>query len=50
MKGDVARYTTLSKYLAPWSEQRKAGVAARNGATAREIMLRLGSPQERVRQ
>ena len=46
MKVEVALYATLSKYLPPGSEQRKAVITARAGATAREIMLQLGIPQE----
>ncbi|MBP1774752.1 MAG: ThiamineS protein [candidate division NC10 bacterium] len=46
MKVEIALYATLSKYLPPGSEQRKAMIAARDGATAREIMLQLGIPQD----
>ena len=46
MKVEIALYATLSKYLPPGSEQRKAVIAARDGATARQIMLQLGIPQE----
>jgi molybdopterin converting factor small subunit len=46
MKIAVALYATLSRYLPPGSEQRKAVIEARDGATAREIMLQLGIPQE----
>jgi molybdopterin converting factor small subunit len=46
MKVEVALYATLSRYLPPGSVQRKAVIAARDGATAREIMLQLGIPQE----
>ena len=46
MKVEIALYATLSKYLPPGSEQRKAVISASDGATAREIMLQLGIPQE----
>ena len=46
MSVEVALYATLSKYLPPGSDQRKATIEARNGATAREIMLQLGIPQD----
>ena len=46
MKIEIALYATLSKYLPPGAEQRKAAIAARDGATAREIMTQLGIPQE----
>jgi len=46
MNVEVALYATLSKYLPPGAEQRKAVIAARDGATAGEIMLQLGIPQE----
>ena len=46
MKVDVALYATLSRYLPPGSVQRKAAIAVRDGATAREIMLQLRIPQE----
>jgi len=46
MQVEIALYATLSKYLPPGAEQRKAVIAARDGATAREIMLQLDIPQE----
>jgi sulfur-carrier protein len=46
MNVEVALYATLSKYLPQGAEQRKAVITAREGATVREIMLRLGIPQE----
>ena len=46
MQVEIALYATLSKYLPPGAEQWKAVIAARDGATAREIMLQLGIPQE----
>jgi molybdopterin converting factor small subunit len=46
MQVEIALYATLSKYLPPGSQQRKTVIATRDGATAREIMLQLGIPQE----
>ena len=46
MQVEIALYATLSKYLPPGAEQRKAVIAVRDSATAREIMLQLGIPQE----
>ncbi len=46
MKVEVALYAALSAYLPPGSTQRKAVIVARDGATAQEIMLQLGIPQE----
>lgn len=46
MKVEVALYAALSKYLPPGSAQRKAVIVTREGATAREVMLQLGIPQE----
>ena len=46
MKIEIALYATLSQYLPPGADQRKAVIAAREGATAREIMSQLGIPQE----
>jgi sulfur carrier protein len=46
VKIEIALYATLSKYLPPGSEQRKAVIAAPDGATAREIMSQLSIPQD----
>jgi molybdopterin converting factor small subunit len=46
MHVEIALYATLAKYLPSGSQQRKAVITARAGATAREIMLQLGIPQE----
>jgi sulfur-carrier protein len=46
MKIEIALYATLSKYLPPGAEQRKAVITVRDGATARDVMLHLGIPHE----
>ena len=45
MKIEIALYATLSQYLPPGAEHRKAVIDARDGATVREIMTQLGIPQ-----
>ncbi len=45
MKIEIALYATLSQYLPPGAENRKAVIDARDGATVREIMTQLGIPQ-----
>lgn len=46
MKVEIALYATLSQYLPPGAENRKAVIDVSDGATAREIMTRLGIPQD----
>jgi molybdopterin converting factor small subunit len=46
MKVAIALYASLSQYLPASAENRKAVIAAREGATAREIMSQLGIPQD----
>jgi molybdopterin converting factor small subunit len=46
MKVEVALYATLSKYLPPGAQNRKAVIEANDGATVRAIMTQLGIPPE----
>jgi molybdopterin synthase sulfur carrier subunit len=46
MKIEVALYATLSKYLPPGAQNRKAVVEVRDGATLRELLSHLGIPQD----
>jgi sulfur-carrier protein len=46
MKIGVALYATLSKYLPPGAQNRKAVIEVRDGATVREVMNQLGIPAE----
>lgn len=46
MKIEIALYASLSRYLPPGAEQRKAVIAAPDGATVRDIMTQLGIPQD----
>jgi len=46
MKIEIALYATLSQYLPPGAEQRKAVIAVPDGATARDVMAQLGIPQD----
>jgi len=46
MKVEIALYATLSQYLPPGAENRKAVIDVGDGATAREIMTLLGIPQD----
>jgi molybdopterin converting factor small subunit len=46
MKVEVALYATLSKYLPPGAQNRKAGIEVKDGATVREVMNQLGIPPE----
>ena len=46
MKIEVALYATLSKYLPPGAQNRKAVIEVRDGATVREVLSHLGIPQD----
>ena len=46
MKIEVALYATLSQYLPPGAQNRKAVIEVRDGATVREVMTQLRIPQE----
>ena len=46
MKVEIALYATLSQYLPPGAENRKAVIDVGDGATVREIMTQLGIPQD----
>lgn len=46
MKIGIALYATLSKYLPPDAENRKAVLEVKEGATVREIMSQLGIPRD----
>ena len=46
MKIQVALYATLSKYLPPGAENRKAVIQVEDGTTVREVMNRLGIPAD----
>lgn len=46
MKVEVALYATLSKYLPPGAENRKAVIEVKDGATVREVMNHLGIPSD----
>ncbi len=46
MKIEVALYATLSKYLPPDAQNRKAVIEVRDGATVREALSHLGVPQD----
>jgi molybdopterin converting factor small subunit len=45
MKIEVALYATLTQYLPPGAQNRKAAIEVRDGATIREVMTQLGIPQ-----
>jgi molybdopterin converting factor small subunit len=46
VKVEVALYATLSRYLPPSAQNRKAVIDARDGATVDEILRQLGIPRE----
>jgi molybdopterin converting factor small subunit len=46
MKIEVALYATLSKYLPPGAQNRKAVIDVRDGATIRDVLSHLGIPQD----
>lgn len=46
MKIEVALFATLSKYLPAGSQNRKATLEVRDGATVRDILNQLGVPPE----
>lgn len=46
MKIEIALYATLSQYLPPGAENRRASIEVRAGATVREVMTQLGIPRE----
>ncbi len=46
MKIEVALYATLSKYLPPGAQNRKAVIEIRDGATVREVLSHLGIPRD----
>jgi molybdopterin converting factor small subunit len=46
MKIEVALYATLSKYLPPGAQSRKAVIEVRDGSTIRDVLSHLGIPQD----
>jgi molybdopterin converting factor small subunit len=46
MKIQVALYATLSQYLPPGAQNRKAPIEIRDGATVRDVLDQLGIPQD----
>jgi molybdopterin converting factor small subunit len=46
MKIEIALYATLSQYLPPGAQQRKAVIEVRDSATVRDVMTQLGIPQD----
>ncbi len=46
MKIEIALYATLSKYLPPGAQNRKAVIEVKDGTTVREVMDQLGIPAE----
>jgi molybdopterin converting factor small subunit len=46
MKIEIALYATLSKYLPPGAQNRKAVMEVKDGTTVREVMDQLGIPQD----
>ncbi|MGD0266520.1 MAG: MoaD/ThiS family protein [Candidatus Methylomirabilota bacterium] len=46
MNVEIALYATLSKYLPPGAQNRKAVIEVKDGATVREVMNQLGIPPD----
>ncbi|MBI2000266.1 MAG: MoaD/ThiS family protein [candidate division NC10 bacterium] len=46
MKIEVALFATLSKYLPPGAQNRRAVIEVKDGATVREVLTQLGIPPE----
>jgi len=46
MKIEVALYATLSTYLPPGAQNRRAIIEVKDGATVREVMNHLGIPPD----
>lgn len=46
MKVEIALYATLSKYLPPGAQNRRAVIEVKDGATVREVMNQLGIPPD----
>ena len=46
MKIEVALFASLSKYLPPDAQNRRATIEVADGATVREVMTQLGVPAE----
>ncbi len=46
MKIEVALYATLSKYLPPGAQNRRAVIEVKDGATVRDILNQLGVPAD----
>jgi molybdopterin converting factor small subunit len=46
MKVEIALYATLSKYLPPGTQNRRAVIEVKDGATVREVMNQLGIPPD----
>ena len=46
MKIEVALYATLSQYLPPGAQNRRAVIEVKDGATVREVMNQLDIPPE----
>lgn len=46
MKIEIALFATLSKYLPPGAQNRRAVIEVTDGATVREVLNQLGVPAE----
>lgn len=46
MKIEVALFATLSKYLPPGAQNRRAVIEVQDGATVREVLNQLGIPPD----
>ncbi len=46
MKIEVALFATLSKYLPPGAQNRRAVIEVKEGATVREVLNQLGIPPD----